>query len=228
MYQEHVRLRTLDMGSDDRITAFSILSLCQDVAGIHGEMLNVGFEKLQARNIIWVLLRSKFEVVKEPKLFEEVIIETWPHTPSKIDFDRDYVIKNIDGEVLVKATSKWCLVDSIERTILRANKVNMEIEEYTPLYDSFPKIKYDKTLFTYVNKFKVLNHHLDHNGHMNNAYYAEMVYDVLNMHIKEFEINYIKEAHLDDEIDIYTFFDEEKYIMGMVKEEVCFICKVKL
>ena len=96
---------------NDALTPKSILNIFQDVASVHAEEIGVGYSDMLAKNLYWVLSRVKFDIIKQPTPNQTVIVETWPLEKGRIDFDRDFLITSTDGEVLIKGTSKWCVID---------------------------------------------------------------------------------------------------------------------
>ena len=68
---------------------------------------------------------------------------------------------------------------------------------------------------------------LDHNLHLNNARYLDIVYNMMiengKKEIKKCEIAYISEARLDDIIHVKYFkIDNKDCYQGFVNDELCF------
>ena len=57
-YEKEYELRAADFDRWDRMQPASILSLFQDVAGIHANELGIGFAALMANQTIWVLTKD--------------------------------------------------------------------------------------------------------------------------------------------------------------------------
>ena len=211
---------------NDRLTAKAILSIFQDVASTHAEEIGVGYESMLNNNLYWVLSRVKFDIIKMPRINEVVIVETWPHTKGRIDFDRDMKILSESGETLIIATSKWCVIDVTSRMLSRTDKVNYIGEYCTDINynDKFNKIILpDKTIckkFDYVVRFS----DLDHNEHMNNTNYSNLVLNSINnKKFNHFEINFINECRLGDEIVTYSCASESReYVVGKVNNKTVF------
>ena len=73
---------------NDNLSVKSVLNLFQDLAGIHADMIGVGYEDMLAKNLYWILSRVKFDILKMPVPNQTVVVETWPHEKGRIDFDR--------------------------------------------------------------------------------------------------------------------------------------------
>lgn len=216
---------------NNRLTTKSILSIFQDIASIHAEELGVGYLPMLEKNLYWVLSRVKFDILKMPDINQEVVVETWPHLKGRIDFDRDLKISNLNGEVLVIATSKWCVIDITKRMLQRTDNINY-LGEYcldVNYKEKFEKISLPdselKQAFTHIVRFS----DLDHNQHMNNTNYASLVLNAIeNKNFSHFEINFLSECKLNDEILVFTIKDnQEEFVLGKVNEKIAFIAYIK-
>ena len=86
IFQKEYELRAADFDRWDRIRPASVLSLFQDVAGIHANELGIGFAALMERKTIWVLTKVRYELVGTPRRYERVRVRTWPLPPARINF----------------------------------------------------------------------------------------------------------------------------------------------
>ena len=98
-------------------SSFYILDVFQDIASVHAESLNIDYKHLNLRNLMWVVVRNRFEVIDCPQIGEEIILATWPHKTNRIEFDREYLITSLDGKVYIKGDSKWCILDKTTKRI---------------------------------------------------------------------------------------------------------------
>ena len=123
-YTTKITLYSSYFDINDRLSAKSILNIFQDVSAVHGEELGVGYKQMLDKNLYWVLSRIKFDIIKMPNLNQTVVVETWPQVKGRIDFDRDMRILSEDGDVLITATSKWCVIDCVKRMLQRTDNVD--------------------------------------------------------------------------------------------------------
>lgn len=216
---------------NDRLSPKSILNLFQDVAGVNGDEIGVGYLSLLEKNLYWILTRVKFDIIKMPIPNQTVYVQTWPHEKGRIDFDRDFKIANEENETMIIGTSKWCVIDTETRTLQRTNNVNY-IGEICPdknYEDKFLKITIPDE--TPVHKFthSVRFSDLDHNHHMNNTNYANLVTNATeNQIFNHFEINYLSECKLDDKIEVSTIKTESAiYIIGKNGDKLAFTTLIK-
>lgn len=216
---------------NDNLTPRSILSIFQDVASIHAEDIGVGYKSMLDKNLYWILTRIKYDIIKMPKINEIVTIETWPHKKGRIDFDRDMKILNQNGEVLIVATSKWCVIDTVKRMLQRTDNViySGECIDEVNYNESFTKISLPNDDLKYKYDYDVKFSDLDHNKHMNNTKYSDIITNVvISKCFNHFEINYINETLLNDKIQIYYIGSEnEEYVIGKNGEKIVFVSMIK-
>lgn len=225
-YEKKLTLFDSYFDANDNLSPKSVLSIFQDVAARHANDIGVGFETMINKNLYWVLSRVKYDVLKMPKPTQEVIVQTWPHEKGRIDFDRDMRILSKDGEVLVIATSKWCVIDCKERKLQRTDNVEyigeiFDEKNYSERFDKIIIPAEEKHLaFDYIVRFS----DLDHNKHMNNTNYASLVLNaVSNKTINHFEINFINECLIDNKIRISTIQTSDgEFVSGIVDDKLVF------
>ena len=220
IYEETYKPRVSDFDTNDNLKPFAILDMFQSVASEHAKLLNLGYEDLLKKDIVWVLLRSKYEIIK-PICFGEkfVTVKTWPHKAGRVDFDRDYEIYNAKGELCVKASSKWCFLN------LKTRRIAVGCGLGYPTDDYFPQKNFEEGLKK-IADFSVDGcqkydgfagrSSLDHNGHVNNAKYAEFILDAIDLNgetIKSFEINYIRELSVGN----YTLYHKKDGNKRLIK-----------
>lgn len=230
-YKTTMTLYNSHFDINNNLTAKAILGIFQDVASIHGEEIGVGYEAMLSKNLYWVLSRVKFDIIRMPKINEEVVIETWPHEKGRIDFDRDMKISSKNGEVLIIGTSKWCVINSNTRMLERTDNINY-IGEICPninYADRFNKIILPNEEKQFCFTHRVQFSDLDHNKHMNNTNYANLVLNACKRkNISHFEINFINESKFDETIDVSLIsHEDEEYIIGTNNEKTIFVTLVK-
>ena len=121
--EREYNLRVSDFDRYKKLRPSAILDFFQDVAGIHSVELGCGFNDLIEQKMMWVLVRVKLSIVANPQMYSKVLIETWPLEPTRIGFRREYRIKDLAGNLLVKGSSEWVIVHSEERRLLPAKDI---------------------------------------------------------------------------------------------------------
>ena len=236
IFEKNFVLRISDFTCYDKLKPSMMLDFFQDVAGQHADILGIGFNDLIQKDLIWVLLRTKYEVIKEPKPYTEVKVKTWPHEKGRLDFDRDYLITDQDDNVLIKGTSKWVVVNYKTRRLSLNQNINYDfiplkdknyeepfnkLEDFT-LDEASPFFEY-QTLFT----------DLDHNGHVNNIKFADFILNGISLqkdeNIVKFEIDYLKELKQGSIIKNYFLRkDNIIYVKGVSDNINIYLAKITL
>lgn len=233
LYSElELTIRTNDYDENDQLRPDAILDYFQMIAGIGATYACVGYKDLLEKGLLWVVVREKYDYYKKPNYDENIIVSTWPHEKGKISFLRDYQIKSVTGELLAKGTSEWVIINLETRRIERASKIDYDGDIIPDMNYPEPcgKLYYDKIDGAQLYTHKVTNSDLDHNGHMNNSKYGEIVFNCLDLSkkevIKSLEIQFDNECKLNDIIDVYYYKDGEYTIfVGYNNEKKCFAAK---
>lgn len=233
-YEIKEKLRTSDYDMYDRVKIHSLFDIFQDVAGNHAAMLNIGYENLKKKNLIWVLRSQYMRIKGNIPYNEEITLRTWPKVRGRADFIRYYEIETTCGDIVCEGISKWVVINYETRKIDRASDINYNGELYSKtLFDDYDRIRTNiPHTKEFIESYRVRNDDLDHNGHMNNAIYPKIIYNMVklskNFRIRGMQIDYLHEALLDDKIDVYYFNENEnKYFVGYVNLEEVFIARVE-
>jgi acyl-ACP thioesterase len=199
--------KIMDRDSDfsKRLKIGSLFGYLQDAASMHSEHLGCGVDRLlRDFGVAWILMRLRIDIIRMPLLFEEITIETWPQEPKAV-FERDYIVKDTRGDILINAVSMWVLMDMEKREITR-NKLfdyGIPILKERAIDCRLGKLKpFDTPKFMCEKEIGYSDS--DYNGHINNAMYANYIMDCLDAdflkthEIKTISINYVNEILLGD------------------------------
>ena len=214
-------LTTGNLDEFDRLRPYAILDLFQEMACNHAEEIGVGYEAMLSKGYYWIITKNKYIINKYPKPSETVQVQTWPIAPGRADFDRAYQILSLDGEVLVEGRSKWCVIDNTTRKIIRSDKVDFNGK----YIDRDLQVVFErgnllnKNDLEFMFDYTVRPSMLDHYHHMNNAKYAEVVLDALELTsdqlIEELQINNFNEVKCQEVIKVYKkIIDNYVHIYG--------------
>ena len=227
-------VREKDVKLNDKLRYSAILDFFQDIASIQANEAGIGFKEVVKKNFYWILLYVSFEVKKNlPEFGEAINVITWPKEKGRIEYEREYEIRNKNNEILITGISNWCLIDINTRSIRRAEIDYVgEMYPFTNYNEKCPH-KLNLVEHDVIKEFnyKVLKTDLDHNMHMNNARYLDIIY---NMDVddakdyKKVDIAFIHEARLNEIITI-KYFKEGNYkcFIGYVNNERCFEVKIE-
>lgn len=231
------RLRWLDFDRYGRIQPVTLLDMFQDLATMQAESMGIGRDDMLKQGVFWVVVRAKYEVIREPEHYQVVNVRTWPHTPSSFSFLRDFEVRDEDGELLVKATTEWVLMDVETRKFVRMK------DHYDGLYD-FSEDRAFSEKPRKVPNFDEGNRpvrtvvpaysDIDVNGHVNNARYPTFAMDALEPGpegaIKTFQIDYRHEVMPGAPLQVHTLVEDGIVLQKGVREDgnVAFACRMEL
>ena len=189
------------------INPTGLLDILQSIAGEHANLLGIGYEDLKAKGYAFVLARIKYDLYKPIESYTELLVETTPLVPGRIDFDRDFEIyNNKTNELVGIATSKWIIIDLASRRICRSNVFTYPCEvREKGNYDSFEKLSFDEINLDLIYEYEVRHNDVDFIGHMNNTKYASSL--IYNGSVKRFEINFLHEVKLNEVLNIKHNYD---------------------
>lgn len=177
-----------DIGRDSLVKDEAILEILEDAAGEHSNYAGYGALDIKRTNLSWIIIDWKIEIIKRPVYADEVTIKTWGRGFQRAFIFRDYEIFNSKGELCVKATSKWAMINADTKTIA---KITNEVKDaYKPedknLFgiDKLEKINIPDE-FSNEFKYKVTRKDIDLNNHMHNTYYLNLAYEALPQSVFE-------------------------------------------
>lgn len=200
LWEKEYILRASDFDKFGNIKPSAVLDLFQDAAGQHAEEIGVGFDEMIKRSYLWVLTKIKFKVIANLESYQKVIVKTWPLSPNRFSYRREYAIEDENGERLIVGSSEWVVIDSEKRRLVSA-------PDLYPFTDGFHTETMCEEKLSKVEDFEVMGEpyivntgfsDLDVNDHINNTKYANYVLDALNPEkaeeLKGFQIDYRKEV----------------------------------
>lgn len=237
----HIDLRDVDFNKKVKLS--SIFSYFQDIASAASDDLGYGIEELQQKfNVAWVLNRIRVEIIRYPKWDEKVTIETWPLEPNRIQFERDYFVRDKEGNSIIKAVSSWLIMGLDDRKLKRSETIGIQ----------YPEIIKERAIDYQLRKLQTPNQlelaykktigysDVDFNGHLNNSKYVDYIMDCFPVSdhekydVKAIEVNFMQEALPGDIITLYKdlskFKDQIILIEGMNEEKnkIVFRAKVEI
>ena len=212
-------LRASDFDKNSNMLPSAALGIFQDIAGYHAESLGIGFFALLSKDCLWMIVRTKYIVEKAPEKYQTVTVKTWPIAPRGPILRRDYLMTNDAGEVLIRATSDWTVVNCQTRSLVNAKDIYPE-GEFLSDFAIDAKLKKVKDLEGEGEQFSAMPQFcdIDSNGHVNNTKYADYIINAVKPEraISEFQIDYQKEVLLGEEITLNVKHQENRtVIMGV-------------
>ena len=231
------RLRWLDFDKFGHITPTAVLDMLQDVAVLQAEEMGIGRDAMLESNNVWVAVRIKYEVVREPVHSQVVCVRTWPHSLSSFSFMRDFHICDEQGEVLIKASSEWVLMNIETRKFAKAKDCYNGPRDFLGIRAFDGKMRkvanFDEDtqpVYTVMPAFS----DIDVNGHVNNARYPTFVMDALNPShgraIQTLQIDYRYEVAPQEPLAVHARIEDNTALVKGVREDgvTAFACRIEL
>ena len=205
----------VDYGDSDyykKLKLSSLFNCLQDVASLHSENLGIGINDIQEKHgVAWVLVRIMVNVLRMPDWNEDIIVETWPIEPKKLEFERDFIVRDLAGNVLVNAISSWVIMDIEKREIRKTELIRTEYPPFIQkraINQRMGKLKPNGELIFAYNR-QIGYSDIDINGHLNNSKYIDYITDCFSMEkhggytVESVQVSYISEALAGDTITLY-------------------------
>ncbi len=205
-------IRTYEADHLNRLKINSLLNYMQEAAAASANLLGFGYDQLKPTNKFWVLSRVIVELHHKIRFDEKIIIETWPKALYKLLALRDFLFRNPDGVILGKASTAWLLIDSnSQRPVSPMNAgIGGHTFDLPAAIENIPEKIDEPASKALIAQRQVVYSDLDVNNHVNNARYAEMLFDYLpqtilnTLYPASIQINYLKEMRLGDTMKIFS------------------------
>lgn len=223
-----------------RLKPASFMDLAQEAATLHANILGFGYDDLIVSGNAWIISRMRVVFVDTPKWREDVTLATWHKGLNRLFFLRDFLMTDNDGNVKVKATTSWLVLNLDTRRLVRDPKL---LDEGKTCTENVIETPADKVVMPKDAEVKLVMEHeaaysdLDMNGHVNNAMYMQWAMNAVNYEIsserpvKEFTINFNHEIKPQEIVSIYKAIVEKEdgrhvFVEGKVGEQSSFCVEI--
>lgn len=231
---EHIKNFTVkycEADFKDEIKMSTALSYMEEVACSSADELGFGYAYVKPRGFAFMVTNICCEFYQPIVLGELLTIKTWPTPPTHVIFGREYQFLNAKNEVLMNASSRWCLVDMTSGKLLQSKYIdNQDYATYNTqkvLSDvtwKIPAFSVEEETLRF--SLKIANSEYDHNMHVNNTRYADYclncfsVSELQNLRIKKFSITYVKQCKEGEVLSFYRKQIQDRvYITQGVNEQ---------
>ncbi len=205
-------------GGDARLSC--LFRLFQKAAGDDCDNTGLTYDVLRENNIAFVLTKMTMEVIDNISIYDNITVATKPRGCRGASFLRDYEIIR-DGKTVARCCSEWVIINFEKRRILRPSVLDelggVPVDTSDMFEISSPDMNFTEENMTYTDTRKVYYSHIDRNNHMNNTFYADIVYDYLPDCYKESSkgikasIRYVTEIAIDGQFDVFTHQEENTF-----------------
>jgi len=212
VYQKRYQVGLGDIDFRKKLKISALFNYFQDIASLHAENLGVGIDSLMNNHgVTWVLTRIRVDLERIPVLGEDLLIETWPQPPGKLEFDRDFLVRDASGNELARVVSTWVIMDIAAR----------EIKKTETITRNYPFNPRGRAIDCRLGRFKAFStpevayqrvigySDVDINEHLNSSKYIDFIMDCFSLEehrrhdIRSLEISYLNEALSGDRLTMY-------------------------
>ncbi len=230
VYKKNYRVELSDIDFTKKLKLSALFEYFQDIASQHADKIGYGFDALmQKYGASWMLVRIRVDIIRNPEWNENILIETWPLEPGKIEFDRDFLVRDSRGNVIIRAVSTWIVVDMKTREVKRSSLIDIErppVITERAIDCKLERLKGSGRLEIAYKK-TVGYSDVDLNGHLNNSKYVDFIMDCFSLEehrkysVKTIEINYVNEILPGETLILYkdiSALDSDSVYVEGVKE----------
>ena len=171
-YSENTDTRLADFTGKGNLSYEALLLILESVSTNHS--VSVG-DRLTDGNNAWMILDWRIDIFRRPRMFEKIVVKTW--SKGKINTftsGREFSVHSMDGEHLVRAASKYAVVDVKEKKMVRISDGLVDSykpERETTQFDTdAPRLSVSES-FDFEEPVYIRRTDLDYNGHVHNTKY---------------------------------------------------------
>ena len=129
MFKKVFQISNNDVDTKFELKVSAIFRLFQDVAMLATKDAKVDSMSLSERNIDWVITRMNVEIKRLPKCDDEITVCTYPGKDMAMLYPRYFFIIDSKGEVIVRSSSIWALIDNNTRRVIVDRDVISKLPE---------------------------------------------------------------------------------------------------
>lgn len=155
----------------------------QQAAGDHMEYLQLPYDMLYEKGMVFLLTKLCLKIHRMPSAYETIRVGTAPVSTQGPRIFREFVMETGEGERLISGLSAWVLFDPARRKLLRPAKFPYPMPfEPSSLEGAVTDIELpsrEALTQEFCSSIRVGYSHLDCNQHVNNCVYGDFVCDML-------------------------------------------------
>ncbi len=207
--EKKITIKRYQCRTDGNIKIFLLMQHLQEIATIHAEELGFGPSRLNETGLYWVLSNIRIKFDRFSKWPEVITIKTWPSGYTRLIATREFIGKDQNNSVLIRAGSQWMILgkkSSRPKDLLRLD-LGMPQTEPKVIKEELKRLE-PKNDYYQVEKIQVSHSSIDMNGHVNNTEYMRWGIEGLRRNLKLkrnirfVHATYLAEVFETDEIDL--------------------------
>lgn len=206
IYIQSISVGELFVDRYGRMKPSAILHIAQEMSGRHVELMCLGNDALNRRQLFWAVTRHRVQVTRMPTRGETIRVETWPLPATRAAFPRSVVAYDAKGNECFRCMTLWVLMDMNTRRLITPGRSGIVLAgthrggELPAPAGLIPRPLGTRRTRT------VSFTDLDRNGHMNNTRCMDWIADLLpsQFHrshtVTDFTVCYLAEAREGQEL----------------------------
>lgn len=234
VFQMEVTIPSEYADANGNVTPGGLARIMQDATEAHMNEVGLGYLTLRDKGLLWFIVWTSVWLDRLPKQGENCVVCTWPGEVKLGMYSRRYAFYSKEGEQLLTTSSLFMMIDEETRKMVPPSELPSELAEIVmegqPI---LPKQRLKFPELPMAQNHAVAEYEIDKNGHVNNAYYLDWAYDLMNPEymakhpLKFFWIQYSKELMLGQTVALqHTFQNNEFYVKGVADSEPSFMVKM--
>ena len=184
-----------------------LCNMLQITAGFHADLGGISFSDMQEHHQAWVMSKMRLEIISLPKWKEKITVKTWIKSLENSRSTRCLEVYR-GTEKLVGCETFWVVINTHARRPENLALAHDHFEKFPLENATSHEVKKINTNldFEVLNNYKVQLSDIDIVNHANNVKYLEWCLNaldskyILRQKIKGFEMNFLRELSLNDEV----------------------------
>lgn len=231
-YRKQFEINSFLVNPEGELRIKGLADLLQEIAWLHADSEDFG-RNLSESNQMWVLARLDLKIYSLPKWGQEIELFTGGRGVDKVFAFREFLMRDLNGNVLVRGMSSWLLLDSLTKKMLRPEQVLPHLLfDPTLKPDWQPEKILSRGNIVLEDTIRVKASDLDLYNHVNNTSYIRWVEDLisgLQGKVRGFQINYLSECHLHDSVQMELLeSNNQRIVVGKVEGKNSFVAQLEL
>lgn len=202
-FKEKQTLRYYMCDRNHTLTMPMLVNLLLDTSGKQSHELGLGDDVMNEMGYSWIILQYEFHIERMPQFKETIEIETFAEEYNKLFCYRNFIVRDEDGNELVKVETTFALIDREKRKMARLPQDVLDPYEATfnKRLKRTPKPHGVNHETAQSKTYHVRYFDIDTNQHVNNSQYLNWVLDSLGSefltshHLTYGNIKFEKEVH---------------------------------
>ena len=208
-YKKEYHVKSYEVDCHGFLRILTLMNFLQEAAVESADSLGFGFEVCRDKGVAWVGSNYLIKIERLPKIDERIEIETWPAEGKLWGAIRNFLLKDKNGNVIIRAKSQWVLIDMERRRPVSLSKYFPEYEfiDEQVMGEDFHKLSPIENPDN-VKDIWVRFDDIDINNHVNNAVYPLWAAESIDSEYRmqhtpaEIEVCFKKEALLGEQVEV--------------------------